>query len=549
MQKSLLAGLLVCAGACCAMGAPRESVTFIDVPSVTNMGSAANTTLTHTFTGGYQARRLLVQATLATPRGATWQNEASILVTPPGSATPFVVAPFVGQTFTGTTSAPAGSFAVPVAPLSAAGEWSFQFFEMFDDASAATGTFTDARDATWTNLNITLDDEGAPAIVASGPSVTFNDISSDGTGGAGSQQRTWSAAATETFAGIRVRGRVTALRGLPGGTAQITNGQTRQAAIRITPPGGTPIVVRPPNDSPSTVNVDQFISIPGAGAGAGEYAFEFFEFDGTAANLGGDQSGGPDNFWSTVNFELSNVPPPATDDDLGTLQAGPGGAPSLVTRTYPTSTRVLWVKLTTTSDANDTTGYWVDIDSNGSVGAAGSTTLVDVELGLYRANGTLRAEDDDSGWGTNSLLTFGDTDPARDVVPFPPGSSTEDARNGSNGELPAGTYYLAVVRYNTSFGVPFAPSVITTPTTHTINVRTNLPAGPAGCGPSDVAGQGQTIGADGTLSADDIIVFINWFFAADTRADIAGQGQTVGADGQFSADDIILFINRFFAGC
>jgi hypothetical protein len=69
------------------------------------------------------------------------------------------------------------------------------------------------------------------------------------------------------------------------------------------------------------------------------------------------------------------------------------------------------------------------------------------------------------------------------------------------------------------------------------------------CTQSDVAGPGQTIGADGDLTADDIIVFVNWFFAADARADVAGQGQTVGADGQFTADDIILFVNRFFAGC
>jgi hypothetical protein len=69
------------------------------------------------------------------------------------------------------------------------------------------------------------------------------------------------------------------------------------------------------------------------------------------------------------------------------------------------------------------------------------------------------------------------------------------------------------------------------------------------CGASDVAGTGQTIGADGDLSADDIIVFVNWFFASDARADIAGAGQTVGADGTWSADDLILFINRFFAGC
>jgi hypothetical protein len=71
----------------------------------------------------------------------------------------------------------------------------------------------------------------------------------------------------------------------------------------------------------------------------------------------------------------------------------------------------------------------------------------------------------------------------------------------------------------------------------------------AACGPSDVAGPGQVIGADGQLTADDIIVFIGWFFASDARADVAGAGQTAGADGQFTADDIILFINRFFAGC
>jgi hypothetical protein len=69
------------------------------------------------------------------------------------------------------------------------------------------------------------------------------------------------------------------------------------------------------------------------------------------------------------------------------------------------------------------------------------------------------------------------------------------------------------------------------------------------CGPSDVAGAGQVIGFDGSLTADDIIVFIGWFFAGDARADVAGAGQAPGADGTFTADDIIVFINRFFAGC
>jgi hypothetical protein len=69
------------------------------------------------------------------------------------------------------------------------------------------------------------------------------------------------------------------------------------------------------------------------------------------------------------------------------------------------------------------------------------------------------------------------------------------------------------------------------------------------CGPSDVAGPGQSVGPDGRLTADDIIVFIGWYFAGDPRADVAGPSLSVNPDGVLSADDIIVFINRFFAGC
>jgi hypothetical protein len=69
------------------------------------------------------------------------------------------------------------------------------------------------------------------------------------------------------------------------------------------------------------------------------------------------------------------------------------------------------------------------------------------------------------------------------------------------------------------------------------------------CGPSDIAGPGQGAGADGELTADDIIVFLNAFFAGDPIADVAGPGQDPNADKEFTADDIIVFLNRFFAGC
>jgi hypothetical protein len=69
------------------------------------------------------------------------------------------------------------------------------------------------------------------------------------------------------------------------------------------------------------------------------------------------------------------------------------------------------------------------------------------------------------------------------------------------------------------------------------------------CGQSDIAGPGQSLGFDGELTSDDIIVYLNFFFAGDPFADIAGPGQFPGFDGEFTADDIIVFLNRFFAGC
>ncbi|MCE2925241.1 MAG: hypothetical protein LW822_07290, partial [Phycisphaeraceae bacterium] len=67
---------------------------------------------------------------------------------------------------------------------------------------------------------------------------------------------------------------------------------------------------------------------------------------------------------------------------------------------------------------------------------------------------------------------------------------------------------------------------------------------------ADVAGPGQSPSADGQFTADDIIVFLNGFFASQSDlADVAGPGQVLGPDGQFTADDIIVFLNAFFAGC
>lgn len=69
------------------------------------------------------------------------------------------------------------------------------------------------------------------------------------------------------------------------------------------------------------------------------------------------------------------------------------------------------------------------------------------------------------------------------------------------------------------------------------------------CTESDVAGSNQAVGYNGLLTADDIIVFLGWFFASDIRADVAGPNQSTTPDGNFTADDIIVFLGRYFAGC
>ncbi|MCU0688796.1 MAG: hypothetical protein MUE97_03530 [Phycisphaerales bacterium] len=67
---------------------------------------------------------------------------------------------------------------------------------------------------------------------------------------------------------------------------------------------------------------------------------------------------------------------------------------------------------------------------------------------------------------------------------------------------------------------------------------------------ADIAGANQAVGGDGQLTADDIIVYLNAYFAGDMwGADVAGQNQGSLPDNELTADDIFVFLNSFFAGC
>jgi hypothetical protein len=103
---------------------------------------------------------------------------------------------------------------------------------------------------------------------------------------------------------------------------------------------------------------------------------------------------------------------------------------------------------------------------------------------------------------------------------------------------PAGLTSVDFVRISTGVGASGPLGEVSTEVGGVCAVRPRQPA--------DVAGAGQAPGPDGQRTADDIIVFVGWFFAMSAPADIAGPGQVDGPDGAFTADDLIVFIGHFF---
>ena len=71
------------------------------------------------------------------------------------------------------------------------------------------------------------------------------------------------------------------------------------------------------------------------------------------------------------------------------------------------------------------------------------------------------------------------------------------------------------------------------------------------CNAADVAGLGADLGADGLLTVDDLVVYLQVFFAGNSAvADLVGLGGN-GAppDGAVTVDDLVYFLTRFFSPC
>jgi hypothetical protein len=122
--------------------------------------------------------------------------------------------------------------------------------------------------------------------------------------------------------------------------------------------------------------------------------------------------------------------------DLGTLSAGAVNVPNISLG----AGQIIWYQFTLTQEIPAGGTLYLDIDSEGSFLAPSN----DTELGLYDSFGNRIADDDDSGSNLLSQLSFGST------ITRPP-VGTGAAYNGRNGGLAAGTYYLALGAFNTTF--------------------------------------------------------------------------------------------------
>ncbi|MFT3686801.1 MAG: hypothetical protein QM783_18080 [Phycisphaerales bacterium] len=142
----------------------------------------------------------------------------------------------------------------------------------------------------------------------------------------------------------------------------------------------------------------------------------------------------------------------------GTAMAQPASFTDLGNRTAPqvfsqavtlaAAADVQWFRIQLPV-VNASTGY-VDIWTS----AVGDIT--DTEIGMYAADGSgagsaLTYFDDDSGPGNFSQLTFGSTTERPNL------GGDALARNGSDGQLSGGVYYVAVGRYNVTWNLNFGP--------------------------------------------------------------------------------------------
>ncbi|MFT3686546.1 MAG: GC-type dockerin domain-anchored protein [Phycisphaerales bacterium] len=256
-----------------------------------------------------------------------------------------------------------------------------------------------------------------------------------------------------------------------------------------------------------------------------------------------NDSGGatPDATASNLRFSLDSDEAPATNHDFGTLN----GSDATATVSDYVGGDVVWMKVTLPQDADNNTGFWMDLNTVGSATAEGYfTDANDTEMGLYRADGSIVDANDDIAYPASpqSALTFGAT-AVRDH------GTAGFTYDGHDGVLVAGVYYIASGTYNLAFfdGAFNVDTASDSPGgSIVVNVFNNFPGAPAVCSPADLGAAGGVVGHDRMLNNNDFIAFISLFFSNDAGADLGTTGGTPGSDGAWNNNDFIAFINYFF---
>ena len=517
MKKTAL--IVAVAGMATALqAAPQESVTFTNVGSFSRFSEAGNVIQTHTFTGAYNVKRVNITGSLTAPVPATnsYAREACVQVTAP-SGLKFIINPFTSLGYTGTIDVPAGAYSQLSADEPAAGTWTFEFFELFDDnrvaavppATATTPNSTDP-DQTWTSITITLDDEaiaGPPAPIPVNPSVTWTNIPSTvgfnvagAVAGTSWTQLTFEVPADQTqivdtavFSG---QGTGTAMNAALAAANQVTQSPTAYMLIRVKPPWsvdrftGRQVILPLGTASASSTGSTTFfpvglssLSTPSAaatnnppyqglpiaqttGPAAGTWVVEVQQ-NFASATLGPVNTG----FWHSLSMSLASATPPVLTEPGFTLLDG-GTITKTGTFTGPGEKK--WYKFTVPAGVSisQANGNALDI---GMFGTA-LTPQNDACIGIYTPTGGLLATSFNTGPGALPQFTWGrgirnpqgapaDADPG---LPFDGSNPGAAPPNNARPALDAGDYYVLV--NNGDDGVTFRAGLFNSDATTENNV-------------------------------------------------------------------------------
>jgi|GEM_PF-2095952 len=553
-----LAGLAIVAPALAAPQLQRDVTGPISVYSETGTSNPLNTTTSVTWpAAGFAVRGLRISATAQSIALGTYGQDLLVRVTPPsGSAFDVQLLPLVEGYATVTGAQRLVALPAAIVAGTTAGTWSFRFSDTFADGSAST-----VPEARIVSASFWLEDQ-APTPPSPGETLSLSEtqtLTRSGTLSAGQQawyQLDLASAPTvdaARFLEVVSSGALDSAVALYNASGMLRgsddqNGPADGAALSFGAGSGTQL-------GDATDEQPRGQGQAGDLASGAHYVLitpAVPSLDENFVTQGGRFSGGA--FSLSVRTGAAPVPAPTLAGPaaaLGVLGAA-GGAPGVRTATGAVTATgaagVAWFSFALGSAVSDAASAWVDLDTLGStLPAPPLGTPNDTVLALYRSSGRLVAVNDEgdalAALGV-SALSFGDTTPARSS----PGAGVAPG-DGRDGTLVAGTYYAGVTGYPGVVGQGRFGMAAGGGASGTARLNARFGGLSAGCGASDVAGAGQSIGADGEVTADDIIVFIGWFVTADARADVSRAGQQAGSDGEFTADDIIVFISRFIAGC